>query len=408
MSKDSKKNRKTSLADSHFVRQARYLLKDWDIKVMSYVMIVVVSVAMIAATVAWFTYFRVVAVSNMGFTAAGCESLKVEVKQGTTDDGSVKFVELEEGEEDSVFVNLDMPVFDNVEQYEITVGSTETSDGEQSGSETEDSPQENISTTTKKVSKMAPGVYGSLTIRLTTLNKDVNQYQITPATLFTYIDGTSDYVKETGNIGTGVTSDITDTDEGAEDAATGAVPTEEFEVLQQLAKGHILFFEDRVEITDSNTTTDGTETTITIGNETKPITDYTYNKKYVYYNQIENGNYMTGELLWDEEADEGKPTEVTLYWYWPYEYNNLSSEIKNNIQLPSASDELSQIVTDSTKLMYFDKDKMKEIVNDSISWNETQLYDYADTRIGTYVRNIRIHLKVDGYHAAETQTESTE
>ena len=136
MSKDSKKNRKTFLADSHFVRQARYLLKDWDIKVMSYVMIVVVSVAMIAATVAWFTYFRVVAVSNMGLTAAGCESLKVEVKQGTTDDGSVKFVELEEGEEDSVFVDLDMPVFDNVEQYEITVGSTETSDGEQFGSET--------------------------------------------------------------------------------------------------------------------------------------------------------------------------------------------------------------------------------------------------------------------------------
>ena len=396
---NSKRNIRTSLADSHFVRQARYLLKDWDIKVMSYVMIVVVSVAMIAATVAWFTYFHVVAVSNMGFTAADCESLKVEVKKGVTNDGAYNFVELQEGAEDSVFVDLDMPVFDNVEQYEITVGGTETSDEEQSGSENEDSSQENISTTTQKVSKMAPGVYGSITVRLTSLNKDVNTYRITPATLFTYIDGTSDYVKETGNVGTGVTLD-----EDAGDVSTGGVPTDEIAVLQQLAKGHILFFKDREEITDS------TATTITIDGNEKQIADYTHNKKYVYYNQIENDSYMTGKLTWNDEENEGKPVVVTLYWYWPYEYDNLGTTIQSSIKLPedSGSNTLDSIVSDEKRLMYYDKDKMQEIEKNNISWNETQLYDYADTRIGTYVSKIRIHLKVDGYHAAEETSQTTE
>lgn len=359
--KNSKSNIRTSLSDSHFVRQVQGLLKDWDIKVMSYVMIVIVSIAMIAATVAWFTYFHVVAISNMGLTAAECKSVKVEVKQGATEGGKNNFVELKEGEEDSVFVDIDMPVFNNVEEYEIT--------------------EKNTSTDTRQVSKMAPGVYGSITIRLTSLNKDVNMYRITPVTLFKYINEDWDSVTETGKVDISALNEIA--------------------VLQQLAKGHILFFKDREQITESNTSIANNISYITIGQETKPITDYTHNQKYVYYNQIESGNRVTGELLWNDTQNEGQPTEITLYWYWPYEYDNLSSTIQSSIQLPDSSDLLSQITTDSTKLMYFDKAKMEEIVTDSISWNETQLYDYADTRIGTYVRNIKIHLKVDGYHAAE-------
>lgn len=449
---NSKRNIRNSLADSHFVRQARYLLKDWDIKVMSYVMIVVVSVAMIAATVAWFTYFHVVAVSNMGFTAADCESLKVEVKKGVTNDGA-NFVELKEGEEDSVLVDLDMPVFDNVEQYEITVGGTETEEGDQSGSGADsssgdstseesgsegngsagNSSEEDASATPKTVSKMAPGVYGSITIRLTSLNKDVNTYRITPATLFTYINGTSDYVMESGEVGSYATSDTTTTDGETEGTENGAVPAGEYDVLHQLAKGHILFFEDRAEITDGTTSTEGDETTEnneaaddteTTGNNSEIVGDTTisidanpHNKKYVYYNQIESGACMTGELTWNKESNEGNPVVVTLYWYWPYEYDNLGTTIQDRIKLPedsesntsaaSGSDTSDSIVND-TRLMYFDKDKMQEIVNNSISWNETQLYDYADTRIGTYVSKIRIHLKVDGYHAAEETSQTTE
>ncbi|MDD6070235.1 MAG: hypothetical protein PUC12_05375, partial [Clostridiales bacterium] len=83
MQKDLNENTQQNRTNKHFIHQVRILLKDWDIKVMSYVMLVIVMIAMIAATVAWFLYFKVVAVSNMSMTTADCEVLKVEVKQGT-------------------------------------------------------------------------------------------------------------------------------------------------------------------------------------------------------------------------------------------------------------------------------------------------------------------------------------
>ena len=122
-----------------------------------------------------------------------------------------------------------------------------------------------------------------------------------------------------------------------------------------------------------------------------------------------NGNKQTirGKLELNVEK------EVVVYWYWPYEYENLSSSIKQSIKLSTVGS-LKTIVDDETSpkykklVKYFDIDKLKEIANDSISWNETQLYDYADTRIGTYVKSIKLHLEVKGYHAAEEPTQSEE
>ena len=361
MRKDFQKNMEKHSSGSLAVHQVRQLLKDWDIKVMSYVMIVIVMVALIAATVAWFLYFKVVAVSNMGMTTADCDTIKVEVKQGTEADGiTANFVELKEGEENRIFVDMDMPLFDNVESYE----------------ETSETASEVTSSTvqTKTVSKMAPGVYGSLTIRLTSLNKEINRYRIVPGTLLTYIEGSGITVVEEDGEPSDVEIDSQD------------------RILRDLAKGHILFFENRMKIPENN------GGNITIGTESKPITDYTHNKKYVFCNPIDSESFMEGDLGWDETKNKGTPTEVTIYWYWPYEYENLSKEIKNTIKLPESRADLNGIVQDETRLKYFDKDKMQEIVNDSIPWDETQLYDYADTRLGTYVKSVKVRLKVDGYH----------
>lgn len=351
MGKRHKKNVKQYLAEK-YLPQLRELTKDWDIKIMSYVMIVIVMVASIAATVAWFTQQGSSTVSNMSIMTAQSNSLKVEVKQGMIDDSTINFVEVGADQEDSIAADLDMPLFDNVESYDVS-----SADG--SG--------------TKKASKMAPGVYGSLTIRLTPLGADINQYSITGETLL-------QYVGDAAAPDSGQTSAITDADKA---------------VLENLAKGHILFFKNRIEIPESN---DGN---ITIDGTAAPIADYTHNKKYVFYNPFDEESPMTGKLEWDTDNDEGIPEEVTIYWYWPYEYANLAGNIKDRIMLPAGM--TAEEIT-AERLKYFDIDRMNEIVVDSISWNETQLYDYADTRIGTYVKSMKLHLKVKGYHADETTT----
>lgn len=369
MRKDLKKNTEQNKSNQQFVQPVRHLLKNWDVKVMSYVMVVVVMIAMIAATVAWFLYFKVVAVSNMGMTTADCEVLKVEVKQGTTQVNNKtepNFVEVKEGDESTVLVDLDMPVFDNVE------------------------PVEGMSTdSTTKVSKMSPGVYGSLTIRITPLSREINHYKITPEAIFNYVDSVNVVLE-------GNTPSDTQTDDNVK-------------ILQALAKGHILFFENRLDRTKDDA--GNLNTYIMIDGESVLVEKYTHNQKYVFVNPISMDNPMTGDLSWDNDNNTGNSLPITIYWYWPYEYNNLSSGIKNSVTLPSTA-ELNTIVNDETSqkykdfVKYFDIDKMKEIVNDSISWNETQLYDYADTRIGTYVKSIKLHLKVDGYYAAEEPTQS--
>ncbi|MDD6069479.1 MAG: hypothetical protein PUC12_01510, partial [Clostridiales bacterium] len=298
---------------------------------------------------------------------------KVEVKQGTKQIGETEetnFVEVKEGEENTVLVDLDMPVFDNVETYEITVGDTVSGSGDNSGTDTQK----------KKVSKMAPGVYGSLTIRLTPLSKEINCYEITPEAMFKYIDAVNAVVLE--------------------DGTTSNVQVDSnVQIMEELAKGHILFFKERVAISNSS---DGK---IMIADNTVDITTHTHNQKYVFVDQISSDKPMIGNLTWNTENNTGNSTEVTLYWYWPYEYNNLSSDIQDSIKLDRSISPTS--AENDPRRNYFDMDKMQEIENKSASWNETQLYDYADTRIGTYVKSIQLHLEVKGYHATE-QTPSGE
>lgn len=366
-----KRNDKKNNFKEDFVNQARTLTKDWDIKVMSYVMLVIVMIAVIAATVAWFFYFNSAAVNNMSLTTASSDSLKIELKQGEKNNNP-NYVELKEGEEDTVLAYLDMPVFDNVESYEITIGEdNEENQGEASGS------------TKKRVNKMAPGVYGSLTIRLTPLAEQINRYRISAKTIYDYIDSLPVVMEE--NV-----------------PAEGQTDPNVI-MLQNLCKGHLLFFGDRVPRTlDGN----GNATdTVTIDSGSHPVSEFTHNSKYVFVNPITEDTPLEGTLTWNESTNEGEPKEITIYWYWPYEYTNLSDAIKNSIALqPGESD----VLANKTRLQYFDKDKLEEMNHGTGSYAEGELYDYADTRIGTFVEKIKLQLKVEGYHEMETQTQQTE
>lgn len=311
--------------------------RDWDVKVMSYVMIVIIMVAMIAATVAWFTHITVVMASGLGMTTASSESIKVEVKQENAVDG---FAEVHEGEEDSVLADLDMPVFDNVEMD-----------------------------TTDSVSKLAPGVYGSVTLRLTALRPEVNHYKITP----------------------GIAAEYISVDENSQ------IPEAQ---IAELLKGHIQFFQSRVAIpSDSNGV-------VTIDGVDKQVSDYIHSESYVFDDAITDENPMKGVLPWNQAKNIGTPTEITIYWYWPYEYANLSSDMQTNIPLPQKSENGTAQISDASK-QYFDWDRMTEMVESSISWDKTQLYDFADTKIGTYVKNMKLQFEVEGYHEEETNETPT-
>ncbi len=341
MRKISKKNNKQNKLVLRLHHQMNDLMRDWDLKVMSYVMMVVVMIAVIAATVAWFQYFRTSSVKNMNLATASSDALKVEVKKKD----NLTFVEVTKDNEESISAYMDMPVFDNVEKYEV-----ESEEGQG----------------TISVSKMAPGVYGSITVKLTPLNKLINHYKISPQAVFIFAGQTGEADRY---------------------------------ILEQLAKGHILFFAKRQEI-PIDSETGKTADKVTIDGVEYSIDLFTHNNKYVYYEQIESSKFIDGELSWDDEKDVGIEKEVEIYWYWPFEYANLSSEIRNVIALPGGSQSLGDIITDK-RLQFFDKYKMQEIVSGSESYNETQLYDYADTRIGTCVEKIRLRVEVVGYHAEE-------
>ena len=212
----------------------------------------------------------------------------------------------------------------------------------------------------------------------------------------TYIDGTSSSCSD---------AESGDSDSSGNGDSKSTLTTEIKTELENLVKGHIQFFENRAEIVvDGNTTSIKTNggTALTDQN----IDHYVHCDKYVFYNTnvtnvtnqqylpLSSTNPLVGKLEWSSELgkNEGKPKEITLYWYWPYEYANLSEYIKSDIQN-----------SDDLRNQYFESERMQEITNSSISWDETQLYDYGDTKLGTYVKSMKLHLKVEGYHYEEGQ-----
>lgn len=306
--------------NKRIVHRFHFLFHNWDAKVMVYVMTVVTCIAIIAATVAWFTYYRIISAKNIGFSTADCESLKVALETGGPD-----IAELEANGQ-SVIVDLNMPYFHNVESYASEAGDVK--------------------------SKLAPGVYGEITLYLTPLNPEINHYRITPAVLLTYNDGSCDQVDENGIL---IPS-----------------PEPDKEKLRKLVQGHILFYRER------------TLTTI----EGKDV--------YSYSGQIlqNREGALEDTLVFNSQQHVGVEKQVTIYWYWPYEYEDIPEETREKIKLQA-----------DTPSDGFDWDMFFNLENDNSvlpsstdTVRLTQLYDYADTKIGTYVKSIKIQLKVDGYH----------
>ena len=263
----------------NFLQSMKEIFRDWDLKVMSYVMLVVTATCVITATVAWFTFSISASVQNMEIKTGDSELIKVAVE----DDG--EDVELLRARGETPVVAIEMPVFTNVVQSDNQV--------------------------------LAPGVHGTLSLYITALKPDVKSCQILPS--FFGSEGDEEGLLYTG--------DISD---------------EEKAVIKQLVRGHILLFQDYDE--ESNE----------------------------YSGLLTEEEPMTASLSWDKEKNKGTQEKVTIYWYWPYEYEDVPEEAKK-----------------LEREMLFDPQKDLEG-----TYTDSRLYDYADTRIGSYVKSVKFHFEV--------------
>lgn len=75
------------------------------------------------------------------------------------------------------------------------------------------------------------------------------------------------------------------------------------------------------------------------------------------------------------ELTEGIEKDVTLYWYWPYEYVNVPD--KDNQDSP----------------VYLDYEKYRAL---STEREQIEAYDWDDTYIGNYVEKLNFHFDVEG------------
>lgn len=356
-------------------RYLRSMLKDWDTKVMVYVMLVVSAIALIAGTVAWFTYYPLLSAGKLGMTTADCDNLKVAINSEGADLQELQTVAEEKGySKDSIVFSLQMPMYDNVEYYETTQYQVKESTDADTLEPTIDVEEK----TGVNVNKLAPGVSGEITMYVTSLNKQINRFRITPDVLLTYADGEKDQLDS--SLQRQLPSD------------TATISEADRVLLHQLVRGHILFFQKKESSTDSE------------GNVT-----------YTYSQQIfpdSTGQYEAGpledDLVFDTITHKGEEKKITIYWVWPYEYEKIPEETKQYIEINSTLPDKKSFENS----MFFCADTQDQMQQLAANTEEikTQLYDYGDIEIGQLIKSVNFYFKIEGYHkedpATHTVTES--
>lgn len=289
----------------NFFQSMKEIFRDWDLKVMSYVMLVVTATCVITATVAWFTFSVSASVQNMEIKTGDAEVIRVAVEAGGEDVDAIR------ANGKTPEFTIDMPVFTNVTQ---------------SGEST------NV---------LAPGTYGSVTIYVTPLTKDVTKCKILPS--FSCSKDAED-------------TDDSEDDEDSEESSQwltymAGVSEEDQAVIESLVKGHILFFS-------------------------------AYDKTNGYSGLLtEGGDPLECDLTWGEE------TPITIYWYWPYEYEDIPDEVEEAL-----SDEEDYKLFDSGD-GYASSDSQSTDI-------KSKRYDYADTKIGTNVKSVKFHVEVSAVYGS--------
>lgn len=332
-----KKNRKETF---------QFLMRDWDTKIMSYVMLVVVAIAGTSATVAWFILGQTARASQINMTAAESKTIRVAVtsKEDTSVPQDVRGVDVDElrARGKNVTADFVMPVFENVE--------------EQSGKR-----------------KLAPGVYGEVTLYITSLDPSITRYRLVPSLVLTFAGEIS-----------------------SEDSPEG----DKTEMLEQLAEGHFLLYTDRKAVTDAH----GQESYVYSGRVTAeyPVEGYfTWNDRTAE-EIAADGGFPVGDS--DERA-------VTLYWVWPYEYTDLVECTTSVVRgwaddkgdAPESAYPAAEILEPAQVFDPGCMQKNQEAQNEGKDpvFGAVQMYDYGDTAIGSFITSMKLHLEVTGGNSTE-------
>ena len=346
------------------------LIKDWDIKVMSYVMVIVCAVSLISGTVAWFTYFPSIRAKNMDIKLADCDNLKVSVIANGTD---MDDIQVQQGE--YVAISLNIPKFISGETYQ-TEEYVFTNYEELNPI----SPDVPVITTIatkemKNASKLEPGSYGEIRFYVASLDREINYCRVTPHVLLSYNDGSEDRM----DYDTWQIERINIPENGS------AFSEEKIEELRNLAKGHFLVFKERNTMIEGNPEEDTTKET------------YVYEKQIFKDSEGNTVGALEVPLEFDVQRNYGEEKEISLYWCWPYEYTDIPQEVKENIVWNETGSRSllpkfffqEQERSDGTKIEF------TEVLDEDILIN---YYDEADVNIGTYVKGIKFVLKIEGFY----------
>ena len=174
--------------------------------------------------------------------------------------------------------------------------------------------------------KLAPGAFGEIHFYITSVSPYYNAYEIEIEPEYEYIEG----IEDIKSIQNGVLTPVVTEDE-----------------LTEIIDNHILYFTEKN--VDSST------------------------GRISYSGQLEydslNGRIALtkGDLVLNNEK------EVVIYWYWPYDYNDIYRYL-------DADSSLSQ--------------------NGSLDEN-IRSYDLEDTKIGNYLKSITLNFKVIGVQNAQ-------
>ncbi len=318
----------------------------------SFASCIVVLIALIFATIAWFASSRSISIKGINLGAVDTGDVQIGLneddwqKNTSFDIGVSRVDELET----ATGVGVKEPAFENIygEDEKGTVALITKEDSE----------------------IMAPGTYGFFTFYVRTTSPSTKSCEIN---LTKVLKG----------------SDLSDN-------------TELKNELENLFAGHILCFSNRTK----------------------------NDKGYLYSGLIDDTNSMTVTFNSSDSQTEGKIQKVTIYWVWPYEFNDLVNTdvskgdafVKSTINNNATSDEIKAMIglyPARTKLDENAQSTIKEYpltyenVYEIIRYNETketysssdsltkdsmltEWYDYADTLMASYINNLKFHISVEG------------
>lgn len=312
----------------------RQLLKQETI--LTIIMITVTTILIIGATVAWFLGNRPVTIQNYFQQAGGIDGIDVKmaiVPGATGAEGSSESGNSEEnGSQDP---NLE-------EVGDVTYYTMNAINDNRKVIDVDLADLTNI-----EEGKLGPGSYGTIKFKISTTSEEEMKYIIRITPSIEVVNGVVDKSDSENQISK--------------------------ELLLDLVQNHIKFY--AIKNTEES--------------ENAPTNVYQNVIPYYFENETNTTDITTTGLTDTVSSDKAK--YVTIYWYWPYEYNDIPGYGINDYN-STIYDPWS--VVDGNKNIITYENKYSSSLSEA---ERIEAYDWDDTKIGNYVKALNFHFEVSTY-----------